>query len=835
MPNWKKVVTSGSNAELNALKLSGAVNAGVDTDKFLVLDATGNVDFRTGAEVLSDIGGQGTGNFVTDAGGFATELAVWSSTSAISGSQGLKWTTSSTPRLDAYGNAFFYGNSGSANPSSVSIQATGTGALGSAALLELRNNSIQESAYVRYGANNTKALELINAYGQGTTGTGFTSRFIITGSVIAGSDTTAQYQFSGSRARIELGNTVPLHTTGSIVNFTGTDTFINGWGSVSASLASINTSGTSQTLQQVTDNGNTTTNALNVTRTGATDAISTFKNINGLSQLRIISSGSSGTFPGVASIRFESYADPAQGKNGNLIYDGKVNQDFIYLINAGGAYAGVTGSTADSRLLIGGASGSLYIGLDNTDPVITRDGSADALFFGTASYALTASYTPGIAPLQSSIDSLNTATGSFVSSHGGAATQLAVWDTNSSISGSNGLLWVGSELQVNGTIAADSITGSLQGDVDGNASTATALTAGNKTITGNLTVTGKVTAEEFHTEFVSSSIIYQSGSTKFGDTADDRHQFTGSLAVQGPIAASSFTGSIVVPTGTLTIGSQIFYPQGNDGFSVNENFNVGNSTQTAYHYTSGNSARPSVVFSLARTGNFTNMFGVTGSAADNKFVFGAEFGNTDFEWRRNLGVTPVKLQGGTLLARLNRSGSLYVSNSITGSDLQINGFSSVSASLASLQASAPTLQNVLTNGNDTTLAIESTNYIVAQQQNLWGTNTNYLHTTFTSGSTIADSTSQQRLFTFSTTVYESVHIEYVVFDSGRNNKRTGTAMATWGAGQIQYTEVSTLDIGDTSNFSIEFIDNSGNVDLVVSNSTGQTMDFRYYAKGLYIT
>lgn len=763
MPNWKKVVTSGSNAELNALKLSGAVNAGVDTDKFLVLDATGNIDFRTGAEVLSDIGGQGTGNFVTDAGGFATELAVWSSTSAISGSQGLKWTTSSTPRLDAYGNAFFYGNSGSANPSSVSIQATGTGALGSAALLELRNNSIQESAYVRYGANNTKALELINAYGQGISGTGFTSRFIITGSVLAGSDTTAQYQFSGSRARIELGNTVPLHATGSIVNFTGTDTFINGWGSVSASLASINTSGTSQTLQQVTDNGNTTTNALNVTRTGATDAISTFKNINGLSQLRIISSGSSGTFPGVASIRFESYADPAQGKFGNLIYDGKVNQDFIYLINAGGAYAGVTGSTADSRLLIGGASGSLYIGLDNTDPVITRDGSADALFFGTASHALTASYVPGVAPLQtavtaleatssqlvydlnwgsdpfsiewswydgsnggfaqntvlknivynatssitalnavtSSITSLNAATSSFVSSHGGAATQLAVWDTNSSISGSNGLVWDNAGLTVGRDLYVDGTSTTVV-----NFTASNALIDGNANFSGNVIIGGTLTAQQFNTEYVSSSIIYESGSTKFGDTADDIHQFTGSLRVKGPI---------------------------------------------------------------------------------------------------------------------------------TGSDLQINGFSSVSSSLASLQASAPTLQNVLTNGNDTTLAIESTSYIVAQAQNLWGTNTNYLHTTFTSGSTIADSTSQQALYTFSTTVFESIHIEYVVFDSGRNNKRTGTAMATWGAGQIQYTEVSTLDIGDTSGFSIEFLDNGGDVDLAVSNTTGQAMDFRYYAKGLYIT
>jgi hypothetical protein len=56
MPNWKKVITSGSSAELNSLKLSGVVNANADTDKFLVLDSAGNIDYRTGANVLSDIG-----------------------------------------------------------------------------------------------------------------------------------------------------------------------------------------------------------------------------------------------------------------------------------------------------------------------------------------------------------------------------------------------------------------------------------------------------------------------------------------------------------------------------------------------------------------------------------------------------------------------------------------------------------------------------------------------------------------------------------------------------------------------------------------------------------
>ena len=50
-----------------------------------------------------------------------------------------------------------------------------------------------------------------------------------------------------------------------------------------------------------------------------------------------------------------------------------------------------------------------------------------------------------------------------------------------------------------------------------------------ETVDGDLTVTGKLTAQEFHTEYVSGSIIYTSGSTKFGDSADDTHEFTGSL------------------------------------------------------------------------------------------------------------------------------------------------------------------------------------------------------------------------------------------------------------------------------------------------------------------
>jgi hypothetical protein len=58
-------------------------------------------------------------------------------------------------------------------------------------------------------------------------------------------------------------------------------------------------------------------------------------------------------------------------------------------------------------------------------------------------------------------------------------------------------------------------------------------------VDGNLNVIGRVTALEFHTQLISSSIIYRAGSTKFGDTGNDIHSFTGSLFVVGSALVES--------------------------------------------------------------------------------------------------------------------------------------------------------------------------------------------------------------------------------------------------------------------------------------------------------
>jgi len=80
---------------------------------------------------------------------------------------------------------------------------------------------------------------------------------------------------------------------------------------------------------------------------------------------------------------------------------------------------------------------------------------------------------------------------------------------------------------------------------------------GSQNITGNLNVGGVVKAREVVTT-ISSSQILVSGSTRFGDSADDTHIFTGSLTVVGTIDSNtSITGSDVKIDGWSSISGSL--------------------------------------------------------------------------------------------------------------------------------------------------------------------------------------------------------------------------------------------------------------------------------------
>ena len=71
--------------------------------------------------------------------------------------------------------------------------------------------------------------------------------------------------------------------------------------------------------------------------------------------------------------------------------------------------------------------------------------------------------------------------------------------------------------------------------------TGSVTNTGNLTVNGNATIKGTLTAQEIKTEFVSASILFSSGSTKFGDGLDDNHNFTGSIQTSGSFNLNNYS------------------------------------------------------------------------------------------------------------------------------------------------------------------------------------------------------------------------------------------------------------------------------------------------------
>jgi hypothetical protein len=102
---------------------------------------------------------------------------------------------------------------------------------------------------------------------------------------------------------------------------------------------------------------------------------------------------------------------------------------------------------------------------------------------------------------------------------------------------------------ITGTLTAESIRTNLTGSF-GSLKVNDTLTvnhgittiSGSLGVTSDLTVLGAVNAKQFNISIISSSVLFESGSSKFGNTSDDIHSFTGSIQVTGSVTATSFVG-----------------------------------------------------------------------------------------------------------------------------------------------------------------------------------------------------------------------------------------------------------------------------------------------------
>lgn len=180
------------------------------------------------------------------------------------------------------------------------------------------------------------------------------------------------------------------------------------------------------------------------------------------------------------------------------------------------------------------------------------------------------------------------------------------------------------------------------------------------TLEGDLTVTGRVTAQEFHTELVSSSITYDSGSHKFGDSADDNHEFTGSVnikggtVIEGILTATSINGTI---TGSIDNATTASYIDATniDGTVASASFSTTASAATSITFNGGLTTTSDVQFDslgvgvaatgttgeIVATGDITAYYSSDKRLKDNITPLGNaldkinQIGGYEFDWNNN--------------------------------------------------------------------------------------------------------------------------------------------------------------------------------------------------------
>ena len=218
------------------------------------------------------------------------------------------------------------------------------------------------------------------------------------------------------------------------------------------------------------------------------------------------------------------------------------------------------------------------------------------------------------------------------------------------------------------------------------------------TLTGDLTVTGTLTAQEFHTEFVSASIIYQSGSTKFGNSADDIHSFTGSIQVLGDI-----TGSIN-PTGHLLPSQTNTYDLGSPSQQWRDLY-----LSSASLYVDGVKVLSSDANVLTFTTDTGQSIKILEDGSDDITI---QTENGNIELKGTVEITSGKKiidSAGTIIQfgdSLGISGSIQVSGTVDGIDLQ-NFSSSIETRVSDLELYSSSLDNVFATDADLNLVSSS--------------------------------------------------------------------------------------------------------------------------------
>ena len=110
---------------------------------------------------------------------------------------------------------------------------------------------------------------------------------------------------------------------------------------------------------------------------------------------------------------------------------------------------------------------------------------------------------------------------------------------------------------------------------------------GNQIVNGSVTITGKLTVNDIETIYQTSSVVFSSGSNKFGDQSSDKHEFTGSVNMTGSLIVNGDSVNIATLNQFtssqlgVNLGTSIVTASFNSFSSSQLGVNLGNSIVTA--------------------------------------------------------------------------------------------------------------------------------------------------------------------------------------------------------------------------------------------------------------
>jgi hypothetical protein len=285
----------------------------------------------------------------------------------------------------------------------------------------------------------------------------------------------------------------------------------------------------------------------------------------------------------------------------NNTYDlGSPTHQFRHVyISSGSLYVNgtkVLGSTAQELQITTDAGQSFKILESSSDTITLQSADGNITLTSTGQGDIVMDPNTGVIGLKGTVTIY---TGNKITSSDGNAIQFGngIAITGSIVATGTALVSGSSQITYSGLsgVPSDIISGS------GQLTTLGVATTGSNTFNGNLTVTGFIDTQELRTTYISSSILYRSGSTKFGDELTDTHSFTGSILISGSISVPG--SNLVSGSSQVLNGSGVF-----SGSAQLPSGIVSSSAQTIANLPSGTVSGSAQVVSLLPSGT------VSGSA-----------------------------------------------------------------------------------------------------------------------------------------------------------------------------------------------------------------------------